>query len=240
MAENTYLLPIGETISLAWSKVKGSKGSIWAALLVSFLIMFALGFFDGVIKATAPSIEFVVKIIIQVVGFLLQIGLLYIGIKRAQDEPITYHLLFRGFESNIALRAIGLYILQVLILIIPLALMLFAAILYGMESTSGRLIISLLLGVVGFLAIIYLGIRMMLSMAFVLDKGMNPWPAITQSFAATNQNFWRLIAVIILQLLIIAVSAIPLGIGLIWTLPFAYILYGCLYKYLVLNVRSQV
>ncbi len=239
MAENTYLLPIGETLGMAWDKVKGTKGSFWAAILVTFVIVLGLGFFDGVIKVVAPKIEPFITIIVQVIGFLLQMGVMYLGIRRAQELPITYRMMFRTFEGSIAIRAIAVYILQMIILIIPVALMIFAAVYVG-NSGGPWGAVAVLLGLIGFVLTVFLCVRMMLSMAFVLDKGTNPWPAITQSFASTKNNFWRLIAIFIAQAIIIIISAIPLGIGLIWTLPFAYILYGLVYKNLTLNnLRSM-
>ena len=236
MTEATYLLPIGDTIKAAWDKVKGSKGSIWAALLITLIIIFGLGFFDGIMTVVAPKVEPAVAIIVQVLGFLLQMGVLYLGIRRAQDLPITYRNMFRTFEGRITLRVIVLYILQILILLIPIALMMFGIIVFDMEGVkSTMLIIAGVVGIIGFVATVFITVRIMLSMGFVLDKGTNAWAAITQSFAATAGNFWRLVGIVIIQTLIILVSIIPVGIGLIWSLPFVYILYGTVYKNLTLN-----
>jgi hypothetical protein len=236
MAEITYLLPVGETIGIAWDKVKGTKGSVWAAILMTSLIMLGLGFFDWVIRVIAPPIEPFFRIIVQVIGFLLQMGIMYIGIRRAQDLPITYRMMFRTFEGSIAIRVIGVYILQIIIFIIPVALIIFSAVLVGRSGAH----VAILLGIFGFVLTIFLCVRMMLSMAFVLDKGTNPWPAISQSFASTKNNFWRLVAIFLAQSIIIIISAIPIFIGLIWTLPFAYILYGLVYKNLSLNSLSRL
>src|SRR5205085_143591 len=86
-----------------------------------------------------------------------------------------------------------------------------------------------LLTIIAFAAF-YLLVRLMLSIAFVLEQNVNPWRAIVLSFHATRCNFWRLFGWYIAIWIIMMISIIPLGIGLIWTLPLIYISYGMIYK----------
>lgn len=229
---NEKLIPVGETIGIAWDKVSGSKGSFWGAMLVMFLIMFALGFADGIVKLIAPPIEPVLNVILQVVSGILQIGIAYIGIKRAQDAPINYRLMFRSCDGRILALIVGFYILQVLIILVPSLIIVFSTIGAAITENNALRALFILIDVLVSMAIIFYIIRISLSLAYILDQEMNPWAAIKQSYADTRGNFWRITAIICIQMLIIIVSIIPLGIGLIWSIPFGYILYGMIYKQL--------
>ena len=57
----------------------------------------------------------------------MQIGLIYIGIRRSLDLPISYDLIFTPFNYHIFWRAIGLYLLKILLLL-PFAILLVFAI----------------------------------------------------------------------------------------------------------------
>jgi uncharacterized membrane protein len=157
---------------------------------------------------------------------------------RARDEPIHYKQIFRGFEQPIALRIIGVYVLQCLIF---LPLMMLGVILpiaiYGEAinntinsgiSFSSFLIVSWFL--LSIIITIYLAIRMMFSMAFVVDQGTDPWPAIKKSFQITRCNELPLLAILICQIAIFLISGLALLIGLIWTLPLILIIYGMAYN----------
>lgn len=236
------LLPVGDTISGAWQKVSGTKGSVWGAILVMVLIVLLCGLFQFLANTISPNAGKVVNLVIQIIVFLLEMGLVYIGIQRALDRPVDYRLMFRTFDFAIAIRAIGLYILQSLILLVPAVIMIAGGILFYTTQEADRTpaIIGLsgLLFIIGFIVTIYLYVRMWLAMAFVLDQGTGPWDAIKKSFCATKSNIWNLIGISIFMSLIIIVSAIPLGIGLIWTIPLGVIVYGEVYRRLLANVTA--
>jgi len=239
MTDLSYSLSIEETIKTAWNKVSGAKGTIWAALIILFAVALGLGLVNVMLSAMLPKVGPVFNVVFQVLIYLLDMGILYIGIKRAMDMPISYGLVFHAFSNGLPVKIILLYILQILICFIPVLLMLASAFTYDMEQASGQtflfMSLSILLFVAGLLGTIYITIRLMLSMGFVLDKQMSPINAIKSSFRATQCNFWNIFFIFLLQSLIIAISAIPLGIGLIWTIPFSLINYGVIYKNLSTN-----
>jgi hypothetical protein len=222
-----YELPVWDTIKASWSKVYGSKGTFWIAIVVAFIVIFALGMIDGVLKSSAPTIEPIYAFVMQVVTYLIDMGIVYLGIRRAMDLPIAFDQMFRGFQGSLPWKIIGLYILQVLICILPIILMVTSIMLYPIFGTA---LLSVIFFIVGFFGIIYLSVRLMMSMGYVLDKEMGPVDAIKASFHATGSNFWNLVAIFLIQTIILAILALPLGIGLIWGLPFAFINYGMIYK----------
>lgn len=189
--------------------------------------MFGLGFIQGMITHASEVLGQFVGLIFSVVELLLQMGLIYIGICRAFDRPINYRLMFTTFNTSIALKIIGVYLLKFLIFLIPAILIGAGVFIAQMEQV---MIIGYLLGLVGIIAAIYLSIRLYLTIGFILDQNSGPVDAIKQSFQATRHNVINLIGLMLLQILIFIVAAIPLGIGFIWAIPLGLIIYGTVYK----------
>lgn len=235
--EENVLIPVWDTISGAWQKVSGAKGTVWAAIGVTILIMLFFGLFQYVGNSLSPVAGKAVYVVGQVILFLLEMGLAYIGIQRAFDKPINFRQMFYTFDSKIAIRLILAYVLQTLILMIPSLLIAAGFITYSMNPDHGPLVtaISGTLILLGILAVLFLVARTWLIIAFALENN-SPVDAVKKSFAATESNVWRLIGMAILTILIIAISMIPLGLGLIWTIPLGIILYGETYRRLLVNV----
>jgi len=232
-----YLLPISETISTAWYKVYGAKKTIWFAIGIFTLIVIGLSLLEGISKAILPVLGTIINIITQVIIFLLQVGLLYIGILRARDSSIHYKQIYRAFEAKMALKVIVLYVLKTLVLLPAILIAVIPTILtQHTQPSDGVKLITVACYLVSFIIGVYLYVRMVLSMGLVLDKETNPWDAIKMSFRATRENFWRLFFISLIQLLIVVISIIPLGLGLIWSIPFALILYGVVYNRLLVNL----
>lgn len=221
-------LPVWETITASWEKVSGVKGSFWAGLGILFAVMFVIGFMQSLTEQIV-ILSFIFGVVGNVFGYFCQLGLAYMGICRAQEKPITYTLMFSTFNLQIGLMLAGLYVLQVLIFLIPIIIGALGGVLIGTGNMLG-MISGVLLCIAAAISIVVLGVRLSLSMAFVLDAGAAPVAALKSSLNATTGNFWRLAGVFLLQIIIILVSALPLGIGLIWSLPFGFICYGVIYQ----------
>ena len=233
MSEQAFVLPVWDTINTAWTKVSGTKKTFWAAIGILAAIMFGIGLLEGITEK-AWAISGFLQIIGNVLGYFLQLGLVYIGITRAKDMPINYKMLFATFDLQIALRLVGLYILQTLIFLIPVIIGALGIMLYMTDNIAMQGFGVILIIASGICTII-IAVRLSISIAYVLDADEAPLAAIKKSLAATNGNVWHLIGIYLLQLLILGISVIPAGIGLIWSLPFLLICYGMIYKQLRVN-----
>lgn len=238
MPNNHYSIPVKDTLKTAWGKVYGAKKSMWAAFSILFVIMFGLGFIQGLLEQFFPKNKFVSTLgfIINIVGYFLQMGTLYMGILRANDKPINFKMLFHAFKVDTGIRVALLYILQIAVFI-PVFLIVFLGGFISAMWPADAIIPAMALYAIGFCLLVFLAIRMQLSMGFVLYAGKDAWPSIKASFKATKGNVWPLLALLIAQILVLMVSAIPLGIGLIWTLPFTLICYGTIYQRLQVNLQ---
>ena len=234
MTPQVIELPVWDTIQAAWARVSGSKAAFWCSFLIFFVIMAGLGTLEN-LTDNNQIVSGLIKLIANILAYLLQFGLLYMGIMRAKDLPIKYQMLFQAFDLQLVLYLIGLYVLQLVIFMAPTAVGVLGVILY----LSGNMIgmstgVILIIGAIFAFAI--LGIRMSLSMGFIMDMNMAPLASIKASLKATQRNFWNILAIFILQWVFMMISMIPLGIGMIWSLPFMFICYGLMYKVLRGNV----
>lgn len=239
MANGHYQLPVIDTLSDAWNKVYGAKSTIWAAFGLYILIMIGTGVIVAILKMISPGLSTVVNIVLQIYLSLAMFGLYYIGYMRSKDAPINFKMLFRGVEEpRRSVKLVLALLLTYLILLPPIVL----AVLAGMGAAMGGADSSLIKIFVGLIYIVcitatlFLLIRVSLAILFVLDRDVGPVEAVKLSFRATKRNVQAIISIYILSCLIVMISAIPLGIGLIWTMPFIYIVTGTVYKRLQVNV----
>ena len=87
---------------------------------------------------------------------------------------------------------------------------------------------------IGFLLLVLPGIYLMvaysLAMPLVVEKGLSPWQALEASRKAITKSWFRFIGLGLAIMVIMIVSMIPLGIGMIWTIPMAMIAFGIAYR----------
>ena len=77
---------------------------------------------------------------------------------------------------------------------------------------------------------IYLSIAYMFTLPLIIEKNMDFWQAMETSRKAVSQHWFKLFFIGALMMFICLISAIPLGLGLIWTLPMFVALHGALYR----------
>jgi len=195
----------------AWVETRGAKASIWAGSSVMYLVMFiaavagtflmpALGL--DMSTTTGMAINVAVQGLLSVISIVFTAGLLYMGVRKAAGDIISWKMVFTGFSFT------GQIILATVL----------QAILVGLGF--------LLLVLPG----IYLTIGYGLTLPLILDRKMSAWEAMETSRKAIHMVWWKVAGVLFLMGFIYAVSAIPLGIGLIWTVPMFVVLAGVVYR----------
>ena len=127
-----------------------------------------------------------------------------LGIKQARDESLEISSVLNYFS-----------------MVLPLLLVYIAM--------SVLILLGLLLFI---LPGIYLSIAYFFSYALVVDKGLGVWEAMELSRKTVTEQWFKFFGLALLSILLIIISAIPLGIGLIWSIPSIYIAYGLLYHHL--------
>ena len=129
------------------------------------------------------------------------IGIMMLGIKRARDEALEIPSIFDYFG-----------------MIIPIML---------------AYVAMTILIVIGFMLLIIPGIYLAISYAFtytlIVDKGLGIWEAMELSRKTVTEQWFKFFGLSIVCGILVLISALPFGIGLIWTIPMTYTAYGLLY-----------
>lgn len=213
-----YDFSIGEVISEASQRMKGTKRIILGSYLLFSVVMMGLAFIVPMVLMALGALSIVAfqgvgiafSILLAVLGFALLIALVYpfvvgvlmVGIRRAADQPITFGEVFSHFGRTL-----------------PLVV---AAFLMVIMISLGNLLF-LIPG-------IYLSIAYSLTLPLIVERGLSPWQAMEASRKGISKHWFKVLGLQLLIALILMASMLTLGILLIWTLPLAVVANGILYR----------
>ena len=209
-----YEFSIGGTLSEAWEKTSGAKGTMVLAGFLYFVIMMAVSMglqflMMALISSETEASQSVVigsvviqQVILNLIVMPMVMGLFIIGLRRSVNAPISATSIFDYFGKafSLLLTMILLYIMVIIGLV--------------------------LLIVPG----IYLMVAYFMAMPLVVEKGLSPWQALEASRKAVSKHWFGFLGFYIVMMLIMLVSMLPLGIGLFWTMPMFLIAWGIMYR----------
>ncbi len=200
---------VGEALRRSWKLTSGVKLPMWGSLLVMTLVMIVIGLgIELVSKFVSSDVAGVLVIVGEIANYIvstvLTAGLMYMGVKRAARRQVGWKDVFSGF--NVAVKITIAMILQTILITVGM----FLLILPG----------------------IYLMVGYMMTLPLIIDQNMSPWQAMETSRKAIHKVWWKISGLYLVVSLIVMVSTIPAGIGLIWTIPMSMVLVGVVYHYL--------
>lgn len=215
-----YEFQIGTTLSEAWSLTKGAKWQFHLAFL--FYTLFYLGILalavglistlglmpeetaemGGILRFAAAANHPLSTLITTIAPISVVVGIFMLAIRRAAGQSFSATSIFNYFGQTLklAITAILMYIF---------------------------IIIGFLLLVIPG---IYLTVAYYMAMPLVIEKNMGPWEALETSRKAISKRWFAVFGLVFCLVFINLVGIIPLGIGLIWTLPMSVIAFGILYR----------
>lgn len=198
-----YQIDVGEVLSEAWERVSGSKLQLVGGMVVYVVItLLVTGLFSFFLNDDSVLTEIIVGFLASPVTVPLMVGMLLLGYSRANDEEVKLDSMFNYYT-----------------LVWPLV---FASLLVTILTYIG-LALLLLPG-------IYLATAYTFTLPLMVDKKLGIWAAMEVSRQAVTKKWFSVFGVSISLFLIMMVSAIPFGIGLIWTIPLALIAHGVMYR----------
>ncbi len=196
-----YDFSIGEILSEAWQCIDGYKMPFAIVSTVYMLI------YGGVIGAVAALVgkDPGMQVVTQLVAMLfvpMGAALLMTGIHMATGQPVTVGMLFAHYDKLLPL--IGLQIV---------------------------IMISVFLGFILLLVPgIYLSIAVMFAVPLMVEKGMSITQAFETSRKAVTHHWFKVFGLMLAMGVIMMLSALPLLIGLFWTMPMMMAVMGVLYR----------
>jgi hypothetical protein len=203
-----YDFTVGEVMDEAWRLTKGMKGTFWGAAIVIGLIHMVVGMIGGVIfvivagRAPGQIANQVFNGVINALMTPFQVGLYMMCVRRALGLPISFGTAFSYLNHTGVLLATAL--LALVMTCLGLALLIVPG--------------------------IYLGLGYLLANQLVCDQGLSPWKAMETSRRAIHHHWWSVLGLLLLVGLITGASALGLLIPLIWTIPWAAMVTGVLYR----------
>jgi len=206
-----YDFSIGAVLSEAWEKTSGLKGSFWAAGAIFFVAVLILGAALGGGSALLASqgdagggvlIDLFVQLVIMAVMYPFMAGIVMLGVERSVDLPLSYKSVFSYFSYTLPLLGV--------------------AVLMSVLVTIG----FILLIIPG----IYLSLAYMFAVPLVVEKNLGIWDAMETSRKAVTSHWFKLFFLFLIMGILVIISAIPFGIGLIWTYPMMVVMMGILYR----------
>ena len=205
-----YQVAIGDTLSEAWAKTKGNKGTVWLGVLLYFVAYIGISLVAGLLTGqsfTDPDANqgvgaILSNVIIAAASAPLAAGMMMIGVKIAREEEVSGTEVFAHFDK-----------------VLPLAV---------------AIVLTYLLVALGFVLLILPGIYLMigyaLSLPLIVDKNLGPWQALETSRKAVTKHWFAVFGFMIVIGLLYLAGFLALVIGLIWAVPTLSIAYGILYR----------
>jgi uncharacterized membrane protein len=208
-----YDFILDDVIKEAWGRIAGAKATLWGGALLFWVISVVLSICIDLVLLLFGSanehlgIAMASKMTLSVAMYPVLAGMIMIGINRARDEPIRATMVFGYFEFMVNLIIAGLLVT--------------------------------VLTYIGFIALIipgiYLSIAYSFTMPLIIDQEMGSWEAMETSRRAVSKHWFKVFFLYLVLGIIAAFSAIPLGIGLIWTVPLGLVANGVLYRIIFID-----
>ncbi|SHO48336.1 zinc-ribbon domain-containing protein [Desulfopila aestuarii] len=200
---------VGGLISRAWELTNGVKGPLLGGLAVMYGVsMVIVGVITFLIMALNIDENGILANLLNIVNSALSMiftaGLMYMGVLRATGRQVIWKDVFAGFP--ISGQIIVASLLQMILVMIGFALLILPG--------------------------IYLMVGYLMTFPLMLDRSMTPWQAMEASRKAIHKVWWKIFGLYLIVMLILCISAIPFGIGLIWTAPMSIVLCGVVYTML--------
>lgn len=193
---------IGQILNEAWAGIHGFKLTYILASLVYLAISLGIGFAIELISSDSAFVGALGQILIMLITYPLTVGLMMISIKHVRGEAVQPGMIFDYYPQTI-----------------PIFLL--------------YLLMSILI-VIGFILLVLPGIYLAFAYAFaaplLVDKKLGIWQALETSRKAVTQCWFRFFFLMIIMTVVIIISAIPLLIGLIWTIPMIAVALGLVYR----------
>lgn len=213
--ELDYEVSISEILKQAWERINGAKGTIWIAFAILMVISFVISLVFRLSSGSAgmdygmgypthgTGMTGLIEGLVKLfITLPLGAGLAMIGIKLAANVPVEWSEVLNYFGRVLPL--VGATLLMYLLIFIGICLLVLPG--------------------------IYLAFAYSLTIPLMVERGLSPWEAMETSRKAVTKHWFALFGLYLVTGLIILVSMIPLGLGLIWTLPMGVLVNGIVYR----------
>lgn len=192
-------------IKEAYRRSDGVKWIFVAAIFAYFVIAVLVNLiFTLILPSNNPSVEQLKSILAMPVMVPIMLGIVMLAIKHARSQELVLASIFDYFVIvwSLVFATVAMYFMII----------------------------------IGFLLLILPGIYLSVAYRFTLpliaDKHLGIWEAMERSRRTVSRRWFTFFGLDIVIYTMIILSFLTFGIGLIWTIPIAFITHGLLYHHL--------
>ncbi|OHD85702.1 hypothetical protein [Sulfuricurvum sp. RIFCSPLOWO2_12_FULL_43_24] len=225
-----------DIIKTGFQYTNGFKATAWKVIFILAVIMYLLYTLIWLIFPDLKPYSEQVKESFNIVDFIaipviapLMTGFDMIIINYLRGKNVSYKSIFQYYPImwKLSLASLFVYLIQEVISLIT-------NLVGNYLHLKWFLIMSYILSMI--ITIIY-----MFTLPLIADKGLKIWDAMELSRKSVFAHFFSIIILYILLVIVMILSAIPLGIGMIWTVPMMFIaFYGLLYRMMFDGVSYDI
>ncbi len=221
-------LEIGPSLQRSWDITVRALPIMLTALAVIIVINLLLqGLFERWIPVDPQLPNLRNQLLQAIIGMLVMAPLVaylsYAGILNARDErPLWSHW---QLVLGVARKVIAVTAIQATLMLVIVTVVVVLPVAIGLPL---GVVMSLL-----FVALAYLQLSLILAVPLVLDQHLTPFRACMGSWLVVTKQTGPLIVLYALMLIILFISALPLMLGLLFTVPMLFNLTGVVYDQLI-------
>lgn len=224
-----------DMIKTSYTYTKGFKATAWMFVILIAIIMYIVYQIFGLfLPNSEPNSEQFQKNI-QIIGFLaipisapFMTGIYMTIITYIRGEDVSYKSVFNYYSIMWKLSLASLFVHTIN-----------KSIFFGISTIGEYLHLELV--ILAYIVSMAIGIIYLFTLPLIADKGLKIWDAMELSRKAVFSHFFSIIILYILLAIVMILSAIPLGIGMIWTMPMFFIaFYGLLYRVIFDGVSYDI
>jgi hypothetical protein len=215
-----------DIIKTSFQYTKGFKGTAWTIIIIMAIITIALYQTIGLFLPHAELNSEQFKQNMLIFGFIsipistpLMTGFFMTIVTYTRGEKMSYKSIFKYYSIIWKLSLASLFIHTIN-----------KGLFFSINTIGDYLHIEWFV-ILGYIVSAFIGIIYLFTLPLIADKGFKTWDAMELSRKAVFSHFFKIIFLHLSLMIIMAISAIPLGIGMIWTVPMIFIgFYGLLYR----------
>lgn len=174
----------------------------------------------ALIQFIRSIIEFLIMIFVY---FPMSAGIFLIGLRWIKYKEANAYYVFKFFRKK---YFIALFTFWLILTIILVPLFIIMSLVFTLASFSQLSIflkaLCITIGILVLMGIIYLLVGFIFALPLIIDRGSLAWPALRNSIKAVSFKWFRIFSLMVLITVVVFLSILPLFIGLIWSLPWAY------------------
>lgn len=195
-----YRFDVVELLKAAWARTEGFKATALIAIAISIVVSVVI----GLVQALFGDGLFasLIGLASLFVTMPISAGCLMLGVRHCAGEEVKPADVLNYFDRAVML--VGLNLLMGLLILIGFVLLVLPG--------------------------IYLSVSYSLAIPLMLRHNLGIWQALEVSRRTITKQWLSFFLVLLALMVIILVSMIPFGIGLIWTLPLGLCVIGLLYR----------